>query len=282
MLRSGTLELRLNRTVLLAGCGNMGFAMLQGWLALKALAPTDVQVVEPSEPLRSRAAALGVRAVESVDEVSALPAPGLVVLAVKPQVMGDVLPSYVKFSQAGSAFLSIAAGIGTPFMAQRLGAETPIIRCMPNTPAAIGKGMLVYCKNTLVSAECEAFVRSLLTASGRVARVEDESLIDAVTAVSGSGPAYVFHFIECLTDAGVSAGLPQEIAAELAMQTAMGASALAAESSDTPAKLREQVTSPNGTTAAALAVLMRDGALKKLVGKAVEAARRRSVELGGP
>jgi pyrroline-5-carboxylate reductase len=111
--------------------------------------------------------------------------------------------------------------------------------------------------------------------------VEDESLIDAVTAVSGSGPAYVFHFIECLTDAGVAAGLPPEIAAELAMQTVMGAGALAAESSDTPARLREQVTSPNGTTAAALAVLMRDGAMKKLVGEAVEAARKRSVELGG-
>jgi pyrroline-5-carboxylate reductase len=166
-------------------------------------------------------------------------------------------------------------------MAQRLGAETPIIRCMPNTPAAIGKGMLVYCRNAQVSAECEAFVRALLTASGRVARVEDEALIDAVTAVSGSGPAYVFHFIECLTDAGVAAGLPPDIAAELAMQTVMGAGALAAQSADTPAKLREQVTSPNGTTAAALAVLMQDGRMKNLVGEAVEAARQRSVELGG-
>jgi pyrroline-5-carboxylate reductase len=258
----------------------MGFAMLQGWLASNALSPDDVAVVEPAEPLRARAAALGVMAAAVAEEVTALPVPGLVILAVKPQVMGDVLPSYVKFARGGSAFLSIAAGIGTPFMAQRLGNETPIIRCMPNTPAAIGKGMLVYCKNPQVSAECEAFVRSLLTASGRVARVEDESLIDAVTAVSGSGPAYVFHFIECLTDAGVSAGLPPQIAAELAMQTVMGAGALAAESSETPARLREQVTSPNGTTAAALAVLMRDGAMKKLVGEAVEAARNRSVELG--
>jgi pyrroline-5-carboxylate reductase len=244
----------------------MGFAMLQGWLASNALSPDDVAVVEPAEPLRARAAALGVMAAAVAEEVTALPVPGLVILAVKPQVMGDVLPSYVKFARGGSAFLSIAAGIGTPFMAQRLGNETPIIRCMPNTPAAIGKGMLVYCKNPQVSAECEAFVLSLLT---------------AVTAVSGSGPAYVFHFIECLTDAGVSAGLPPQIAAELAMQTVMGAGALAAESSETPARLREQVTSPNGTTAAALAVLMRDGAMKKLVGEAVEAARKRSVELGG-
>jgi pyrroline-5-carboxylate reductase len=259
----------------------MGFAMLQGWLSSKALSPSDVAVVEPAEALRARAAALGVNAAGTVEELGALPAPGLIILAVKPQVMGDVLPSYVKFAQGGSALLSIAAGIGTPFIARRLGSATPIIRCMPNTPAAIGKGMLVYCKNAHVNADCEAFVRSLLTASGRVARVEDESQIDAVTAVSGSGPAYVFHFIECLTDAGVAAGLPPEIAAELAMQTVMGAGALAAESSDTPARLREQVTSPNGTTAAALAVLMRDGAMKKLVGEAVEAARKRSVELGG-
>ena len=165
-------------------------------------------------------------------------------------------------------------------MADRLGAQTPIIRCMPNTPAAIGKGMLVYWKNPSVSAECEAFVKTLLTASGRVARVEDEALIDAVTAVSGSGPAYVFHFIECLTDAGTTAGLPQEIAAELAMQTVMGSGALAAASEDSPARLREQVTSPNGTTAAALAVLMKDGRMKSLIGEAVGAAHRRAVELG--
>ena len=257
----------------------MGFAMLQGWLASGALFPGDVQVVEPAEALRARAAALGVNAFAAASAVNAVP--GLVILAVKPQVMGDVLPSYIKFAQGGSAFLSIAAGIGTAFMADRLGAQTPIIRCMPNTPAAIGKGMLVYWKNARVDDECEAFVKMLLTASGRVARVKDEALIDAVTAVSGSGPAYVFHFIECLTDAGVAAGLPQEIAAELAMQTVMGSGALAAQSADSPARLREQVTSPNGTTAAALAVLMQDGRMKALIGEAVEAAHRRAIELGG-
>ena len=267
------------RTVLLAGCGNMGFAMLQGWLASGALSPNEVQVVEPAEALRARAAALGVNAVASAREVSAVP--GLVILAVKPQVMGDVLPSYLSFAQSGAAFLSIAAGIGTEFMSRRLGELTPIIRCMPNTPAAIGKGMLVYWKNAQVSVDCEAFVKTLLAASGRVAKVDDEALIDAVTAVSGSGPAYVFHFIECLTDAGVNAGLPQEIAAELAMQTVMGSGALAAASADSPARLREQVTSPNGTTAAALNVLMKDGRMKALIGEAVDAAHRRAIELGG-
>jgi pyrroline-5-carboxylate reductase len=268
----------MNHTVLLAGCGNMGFAMLQGWLSSRALAPADVQVVEPAEALRSRAASLGVGAVSEAEEAGG--APGIVILAVKPQVMGEVLASYARFAANGSAFLSIAAGIGTGFIEARLGARTPVIRCMPNTPAAIGKGMLVYWKNAHVSAQCEAFVESLLTASGRVARVEDEALIDAVTAVSGSGPAYVFHFIECLTDAGVSAGLPRSIAAELAMQTVMGAGALAAQSDDTPAQLREQVTSPNGTTAAALAVLMKGGRMSALIGEAVGAAHRRAVELG--
>jgi pyrroline-5-carboxylate reductase len=268
----------MNQTVLLAGCGNMGFAMLQGWLASGALAAGAVQVVEPAEALRSRASSLGVSAVSSAEEAGGQP--GIVILAVKPQIMGDVLPSYVRHAAGGSAFLSIAAGVGTAFISERLGAQTPIIRCMPNTPAAIGKGMLVYWKNAYVSAQCEAFVQGLLTASGRVARVEDEALIDAVTAVSGSGPAYVFHFIECLTDAGVDAGLPREIAAELAMQTVMGSGALAAQSQETPARLREQVTSPNGTTAAALAVLMKDGRMKALIGEAVDAAHRRAVELG--
>ena len=268
----------MNHTVLLAGCGNMGFAMLQGWLASGALAAADVQVVEPAEALRGRAAALGVRAFAKADEISA--PPGIVILAVKPQVMGEVVPAFARFAKGGSAFLGIAAGIGTAFMHVHLGDATPIIRCMPNTPAAIGKGMLVYWKNAHVSGECEAFVRTLLTASGRVARVEDEALIDAVTAVSGSGPAYVFHFIECLTEAGVEAGLPRETAGELAMQTVMGSGALAAQSGETPARLREQVTSPNGTTAAALAVLMKDGRMKALIGEAVEAAHRRAIELG--
>jgi pyrroline-5-carboxylate reductase len=161
-----------------------------------------------------------------------------------------------------------------------LGANTQIVRCMPNTPAAIGKGMLVYFNNAAVNEVTEGFVKQLLACSGLVAKIESEHLMDAVTAVSGSGPAYVFHFIECLSQAGVNAGLPADIAGQLAMQTVMGAGALAAQSSDTPTKLRENVTSPNGTTQAALNVLMGGGALQSLINEAVEAARKRSVELG--
>jgi pyrroline-5-carboxylate reductase len=154
------------------------------------------------------------------------------------------------------------------------------MRCMPNTPAAIGKGMMVLFSNHLVSGETKQFVADLLSASGKVATIDDEGLMDAVTAVSGSGPAYIFHFIEALTVAAEKAGLPADTAKLLAMQTVYGAASLAAESQESPGTLRQQVTSPNGTTAAALAVLMGEARLTRLVTEAVEAARLRSVELG--
>lgn len=265
--------------VILVGCGNMGFAMLQGWLKSGILKADNVHVVEPTEALRNRAAELGAHVHVDAETLGSDLAPRLIIIAVKPQVMGAVLPGY-KFFAPSATFVSVAAGIPVSLYESILGEATPIIRCMPNTPAAIGKGMLVTFKNANVSDETDGFVARLLETSGKVASVDDEALMDVVTAVSGSGPAYVFHFIETLTDAGVTAGLPRETAALLAMQTVMGAGALAAQSSDTPSKLREQVTSPNGTTAAALAVLMGDDRLKKLVSEAVEAARARSVELG--
>jgi pyrroline-5-carboxylate reductase len=270
----------MSKTVVLAGCGNMGFAMLTGWLDGGVLSTSDVYVVEPNASLRERAASLGVH---TVDAASALPsnlAPSLVVIAVKPQVMSAVLPAYAAMAHKGSAFLSVAAGVGMTAYEAALGRKTEIVRCMPNTPAAIGKGMLVYFNNDSVTADTETFVRQLLACSGLVAKVESEHLMDAVTAVSGSGPAYVFHFIECLSQAGIDAGLPSEIASQLAMQTVMGAGALAASSAETPSQLRVNVTSPNGTTQAALDVLMGDGAMQKLMSAAVEAARKRSVELG--
>ncbi len=281
----------MNNKVVLAGAGNMGFAMLQGCIDGKVLVPHDVYVVEPNADLRARATNLGAHAVSSVADLPAGFTPRLVVLAVKPQVMGVVLEGYKTIAENGAAFLSVAAGINAEAIRRRLeddtdtvrralGSGTEIVRCMPNTPSSIGKGMLVYFNNAAVTAELETFVVSLLSCSGLVAKIEDENLMDAVTAVSGSGPAYVFHFIECLTQAGVAAGLPENIAGQLAMQTIMGAGALAAASADTPTKLREQVTSPNGTTQAALNVLMGGGRMQSLVSEAVEAARARSVELG--
>lgn len=270
----------MNKTVVLAGCGNMGFAMLKGWLEGGVLRPDDVTVVEPNQGLRERAAELGIRPIADAGELEAAFTPTLVVIAVKPQIMGAVLPAYAPMAARGTAFLSVAAGVGMKAYEAALGDKTAIVRCMPNTPAAIGKGMLVYFNNPNVDATLEGFVKELLACSGLVAKIDSENLMDAVTAVSGSGPAYVFHFIECLTQAGIVSGLPPEIAGQLAMQTIMGAGALAAKSAESPGKLRENVTSPNGTTQAALNVLMGGGALQKLISQAVDAARKRSIELG--
>lgn len=265
--------------VLLVGCGNMGYAMLSGWLSSGKLASSETLVVEPNEDLRHRAARLGVTVAASTGELPADLEPELIVIAVKPQVIREVVAGYTRFA-GRSTFLSIAAGTGISTFTEILGAEAAVTRCMPNTPAAIGKGMMVVCANANVAEKTKGFVNDLLSASGEVATIADEGLMDAVTAVSGSGPAYVFHFIECLTDAAIKAGLPTDTAKLLAMQTVHGAASLAAESPEDPATLRKQVTSPNGTTAAALDVLMGADRLKNLVAEAVEAARARSVELG--
>jgi pyrroline-5-carboxylate reductase len=266
--------------VVLAGCGNMGYAMLSGWLKSGRLEPAETFVVEPNAELRARAAELGCAVGGNAGAVPAYAVPALIVLAVKPQVIRDVTAGYRRFGGGGTTFLSIAAGTAMAAFEEILGEHTPIIRCMPNTPAAIGKGMMVTYANDRVSEETRKFVADLLSSSGEVASIDDESLMDAVTAVSGSGPAYIFHFIECLTAAAESAGLPAETAKLLAMQTVYGAASLAAESGEEPGVLRQQVTSPNGTTAAALSVLMGEDRLKRLVTEAVEAARIRSIELG--
>jgi pyrroline-5-carboxylate reductase len=266
-------------TVVLVGCGNMGRAMLEGWLATGRLAAAEVLVVEPAEALRDRAAALGVAVAADAGEIGADAAPRLVVFALKPQIILDIVPAYARF-RAGATYVSVAAGTPIAAFERLLGADAAILRCMPNTPAAIGKGMMVTFANARVKPQDAAFIADLLAASGKVTSIADESLMDAVTAVSGSGPAYVFHFIECLTAAGEAAGLPAETAKLLAMQTVYGAAALAEASDEEPGELRRQVTSPNGTTAAALSVLMGEDRLKTLVTEAVEAARARGVELG--
>ena len=266
------------RNVLLVGCGNMGYAMLKGWLSAGKLAAGEITVVEPNDALRARAAAHGVTVAAAADEIGQ-DTVDLVFFAVKPQLIRDAVLPYRRFA-ADATYVSVAAGTGIATLEELLGDGAAVIRCMPNTPAAIGKGMIAVFANRNVRPETERFVKELLAANGEVATVDDEAQIDAVTAVSGSGPAYVFHFIECLTAAAARAGLPAETAKLLALQTVYGAAVLAKESGEDPGRLREQVTSPNGTTAAALAVLMGDDRLSKLVGEAVEAARKRSIELG--
>ncbi|RWG00399.1 pyrroline-5-carboxylate reductase [Mesorhizobium sp.] len=266
--------------LVLAGCGNMGYAMLSGWLKSGKLEPSAVFVVEPNAELRRRAEHLGCGAAADASAIPAEAMPDLVVIAVKPQVIRDVTASYKRFADGGTTFVSIAAGTPVATFEEILGGLAPIVRCMPNTPAAIGKGMMVVFSNPLVPDNVRRFAAELLSASGVVTTIDDESLMDAVTAVSGSGPAYIFHFIEALTVAAEKAGLPAETAKLLALQTVYGAASLAAESDEEPGVLRQQVTSPNGTTAAALAVLMGEDRLTKLLTDAVEAARLRSIELG--
>jgi pyrroline-5-carboxylate reductase len=268
----------MRRKVVLVGCGNMGYAMLKGWLSAGKLAADDIAVVEPNEALRGRAETHEVKTATTAGELGGTEA-DLVVFAVKPQVIRDVVQQY-RHLAVQAAFLSVAAGTPVSTFTEILGSDAAILRCMPNTPAAVGAGMMVLFANGKVSPETRAFVAGLLAANGSVAEIEDEALMDAVTAVSGSGPAYVFHFIECLTAAAEKAGLPAETAKLLAMQTVYGAAVLAKESGEEPGRLREQVTSPGGTTAAALGVFMGEDRLLKLVGEAVEAARLRSIELG--
>ncbi|MBI1621080.1 pyrroline-5-carboxylate reductase [Aquamicrobium zhengzhouense] len=269
----------MSAKLVLVGCGNMGYAMLEGWLKSGLIRAAETIVVEPAETLRERAAQLGVNALANSGDIAAGAAPQLIIFAVKPQVILDIVPEYARFTSSAT-YLSVAAGTPIAAFEKLLGDDAPVIRCMPNTPAAIGKGMMVTVANGNVSQDAAAFVRELLATNGEVASVDDEALMDAVTAVSGSGPAYVFHFIECLTAAGEAAGLASETAKLLAMQTVFGAASLAATSGTEPGELRRQVTSPNGTTAAALDVLMGDDRLKKLVAEAVDAARLRSIELG--
>ncbi len=265
--------------LLLVGCGKMGGAMLAGWLD-QGTDPASVVIVEPTEALRQPWAKRGINVVAAAADIPAGFAPDCVIFAVKPQQMVDVVPDYVRFRGPGTQFLSIAAGTTIRFFEGILGPDAAVVRTMPNTPAAVGKGMLVACPNGPVTSAMRARADTLLAAVGAVAWIEDEALMDAVTAVSGSGPAYVFYMIECMTQAGIAAGLPAELAAQLASQTVYGAGALAHAAPEDPGTLRKNVTSPGGTTQAALEVLMADDGLAPLVRRAVDAAARRSRELG--
>lgn len=258
--------------IVLVGCGNMGFAMLDGWV--KASDAT-FHVVEPNEALRVRAFDAGVKVYGDVADLPGDLAPDLVFLAVKPQVMGAVAPAYARFKEA--TFVSVAAGTTVAALKGWLG-DVPVIRTMPNTPAAVGEGMMVSYASDGVSDYVRDLVDGLLACSGETGWIADEALMDAVTAISGSGPAYVFHMIECLAAAAERLGLEPGLSRKLALQTVAGSGILARQSSDDPGTLRQKVTSPGGTTAAALDVLI--GRLGPLMNEATEAARDRGVVLG--
>jgi pyrroline-5-carboxylate reductase len=256
----------------LLGCGKMGSALLQGWLD-RGVDAKDVWVLEPnpSDWLSST----GVHVNEGMPSN-----PAMVVVAVKPQMMGEALPVLAPLGQGETVFLSIAAGTQISGFEAVLGAETPVIRAMPNTPAAVGKGMSAIIGNSRVSERQLVMAEQLLSAVGQVVRLDAESQMDAVTAVSGSGPAYVFHLIETLAAAGQAEGLPADLSMRLALATVAGAGALAELADEGPDQLRVNVTSPGGTTAAALSVLMdQERGFPDLLNRAVAAAAERSREL---
>jgi pyrroline-5-carboxylate reductase len=262
--------------ILLVGCGRMGSAMLSGWRE-QGLAPSVA--VDPALP----AGPFGGPDLTVVVDPTEIPdgfAPAAVVLAVKPQNAATTLPAYTRFAP-NTVFLSIMAGRAISGVGSSIGASAAIVRAMPNTPAAVRQGVTVACPGRGVSAEQKALCDRLLQAIGRVAWVEDEALLDPVTAVSGSGPAYVFLLAELMEQAAIAQGIPPDLARLLARQTVTGSGALLAASPDDASTLRVAVTSPGGTTAAALSVLMNPDAWPIAMSQAIAAATRRSRELAG-
>ena len=269
--------------VLMVGAGKMGGALIESWLKKQTTQPSDIVLVEPNV---TRAKyfrdTYTLYTFETPEAINTGLGEATILFAVKPQVMDEVVPLYKPLIQPGRLVLSIAAGTPISYFEHQLGANTAVVRAMPNTPASIGHGITVLCANTHVSAEqrarCEILFERDRPELAALALVPD-ALMDAVTAVSGSGPAYVFLLIEALAQAGISAGLAADLANRLALTTVAGAGALAEQTEDSPTVLRQNVTSPGGTTAAALEVLMADDGLQQLMARAVTAAKERGREL---
>jgi pyrroline-5-carboxylate reductase len=272
------MPLTLDGSLLLVGAGNMGGAMLTGWLE-QGLDPAKIIIQDPSPPpgIAQLLARHGIKAVGDVGTLAQPPA--VLLMAVKPQIMGDVFPPLARKVGPQTVVLSIAAGKTIASFEAHLPAGIGVVRSIPNTPAAIGRGITVATANASVTPKQRAACDALLRSVGDVAWVDDEALIDPVTAVSGSGPAYVFLLAECLAEAGVKAGLAPDLAAKLARATVAGSGELLHRSNLDAATLRQNVTSPNGTTFAALQVLMSEKGLQPLMTEAIAAATKRSREL---
>lgn len=260
------------RGLVLLGCGKMGSAMLAGWLA-DGLDPSKVWVIDPSPSDWLRAS--GVQINTPLPEV-----PAVALIAVKPQMMSDALPQLQTMGHGRTLFISVAAGTPLATFEAILGSEAPIVRAMPNTPASVGKGITALIGNRCADTDALNLAEALLSAIGEVVHLTSETQMDAVTAVSGSGPAYVFHLIEAMAAAGVAQGLSEELAMTLARATVCGAGALAEQTDAAAQQLRINVTSPGGTTAAALSVLMNEETgFPPLLREAVAAAADRSRDL---
>jgi len=272
------MSLALSGSVVLIGAGNMGGAMALGW-AKNGIAPSSIIAADPNPPeaMKIRLSDAGIGFVSiAPDNLIA----GVLFVAVKPQVMGQVLPAYRKLVGPETIVVSVAAGKTLAFLEEHLG-DAAMVRAMPNTPAMIGRGVTGAFANGRVTPAQHKLVDSLLKVSGPVEWVETEALIDAVTAVSGSGPAYVFYLVECMAEAGRKLGLPADLAMRLARATVSGAGELLHQSPGEPSELRTNVTSPGGTTAAALSVLMAEDGMQPLFDAAIKAARDRAEQLAG-
>ena len=274
------MALTLDGDLILAGAGNMGGAMLAGWLE-RGLDAKRILVQDPAPPAPI-AALLAKHGITATAVIEPRPTPPAVLLvAVKPQIMDDVFPAMARLVGPDTVVLSIAAGKTIAGFERHLPKGAAVVRSIPNTPASVGRGITVATANPSVTARQKAMCDALLSAIGEVAWVDDEALIDPVTAVSGSGPAYVFYLAECLAEAGVKAGLEPELAAKLARWTVAGSGELLHRSDLAAGVLRQNVTSPNGTTYAALQVLMSEKGLQPIMTEAILAATKRSRELAG-
>ena len=265
--------------LLLVGCGKMGSALLRGWID-HGLARNEVVVVEPvAAAAQSISRSLGVRVVAGAGDIPAGFGFRTVVLAVKPQMMADVLPIYADRIDQQTLLVSIAAGTSVARFEAAFGEDRAVVRAMPNTPAAIGKGVTALFANRHVDRAQRQLAEALMAAVGSVHWIEDEALMHPITAMSGGGPAYVFLLIETLAQAGIASGLPDELAWSMARTTVIGSGGLAAASDEPAAVLRQNVTSPGGTTAAALRVLMAEDGMQPIFDRALKAATERSKEL---
>lgn len=270
----------LPTTVVLIGAGKMGFALLKGWAA-RGLSGDGVVVVEP-DPHPELAHLCAERGFALNGRLAGKARPQALVLAVKPQLLDSVAPSALEFIGEDTVVVSILAGKRVADIAARLGGARAIVRAMPNTAASVGQGVTGAFASVAISERQREAAHALLASVGMVEWVDSEEFIDAVTAISGSGPAYVFYFVEALAKAGTSVGLPSELAARIARETVVGAGELLRRSPDlSPETLRRHVTSPGGTTAAALEILMAEGGLAPLIERAAAAAKRRAGELSG-
>jgi len=268
---------KLTGTLVLVGAGKMGGAMLEGWLAGGA-DPAKIAALDPSPPpeMKQLIERHGIRL---NPEIATVKDAEVVVIAVKPQLMEEVLPKVAPLKASKPLVLTVAAGKTIASYERHFGADAAVIRTIPNTPAAVGRGITAMAANPHVTPAQLELARKLLEAVGEVVTVDNEAMIDAVTAVSGSGPAYVFYLTECLAAAGEKIGLPKELAVQLARATVAGAGELMRQSGTEAGVLRQNVTSPKGTTYEALQVLMAENGMMALFEKAIAAATRRSREL---